>query len=214
MLPPVDRLQSCRGCHLSDCHSVVQLSCCRVAGASERWRDAAVGRPSSTSSLPRKRSGARSRSREWCRSENRCDRDRMLPEYFTDDPVVVKTVVIRGLAIKSHAGVARRRRPRPEPVAIPLYSPLFLVSDSSLSANTAHRGLPFKRRPPFFRVARETRRTSSPSIPRVEISIRPEVTSPTILYKNSIAKILLSYERTYVQFWYGCCHRFFPFCQA
>lgn len=27
---------------------------------------------------------------------------RMLPEYFTDDPVVVKRVVIRGLAIKSH----------------------------------------------------------------------------------------------------------------
>lgn len=183
-----------------------------MARASERWRDAAVGRPSSTSSLPRKRSGARSRSRERCRGENRCDRDRTLPEYFTDDPVVVKTVVIRGLAIKSHAGVARRRRPRPEPVAIPLYSPLFLVSDSSLSANAAQRrGLPFKRRPPFFRVARETRRTSSPSIPRVEISIRPQVTSPTILYKNSIAKILLSYICP-ILVW--LLSSFFPYCQA
>lgn len=50
---------------------------------------------------------------------------RTLPEYFTDDPVVVKTIVIRGLAIKSYAGVARRRRPQ----SVPLYSPLFSVSD-------------------------------------------------------------------------------------
>jgi len=77
----------------------------------------------------RKRSGARSYSRERCRGENRCDRGRTLPEYFTDDLVVVKTVVIRDLAIKSHAGVARRRRPRPEPVVVPLYSLLFPVSD-------------------------------------------------------------------------------------
>jgi len=124
MLPPVDRLQSCRGCHLSDCHSVVQLSFCRVA----RARDAAVGRPSSTSS-PEEKWGALSYSRERCWGENRCDRGRTLPEYFTDDLVVVKTVVIRDLAIKSHAGVARRRRPRPESVVVPLYSLLFPVSD-------------------------------------------------------------------------------------
>lgn len=126
MLPPVDRLQSCRGCHLSDCHSVVQLSCCRVAQASDGETRLLADR---VQRVPRKRSGARSRSGERCRGENRCDRGRTLPEYFTDDPVVVKTVVIRGLAIKSHADVARRRRPRPEPVAVPFYSPLFPVSD-------------------------------------------------------------------------------------
>lgn len=128
MLPPVDQLQTCRGCHLSDCHSVVQLSCCRVARVSDGNGETRL-LADRVQRVLRKRSGARSCSRERCRGENRCDRGRTLPEYFTDDPMVVKSVVIRGLAIKSHAGVARRRRPQPEPVAVPLYSLLFSVSD-------------------------------------------------------------------------------------
>lgn len=111
------------------CQIVTRSSNYPAAG----WREASDGETrllaDRVQRVLRKRSGTRSCSREWCRGENRCDRGRTLPEYFTDDPVVVKTVVIRGLAIKSHAGVARRRRPRPKPVAVPLYSLLFSVSD-------------------------------------------------------------------------------------
>lgn len=151
MLSPVDRLQPCRGCHLSGCHSVVQLSWCRVARESkrerERWRGAAASRPSSTGS-PEEKWGALALSRSVPGRSKIGAIGRMLPEYFTDDPLVVKPRRYPWPRYKKPTtGAARRRRPQfLEFVAVLLYSCLYFLRAIALGGTMPRGGLLFKRR--------------------------------------------------------------------